>query len=73
MNPAPILARDAVGARLPTDLARGPFGGVQGGAAAALMCAAIEDAAAGFAASVTTHFLKPTPMAPLTVTITPLR
>jgi hypothetical protein len=57
----------------PSDLARGPYGGVQGGAAAALMCAAIEAAADGFVSNVTTHFLKPVPVAPLRVAVIPLR
>ena len=52
-----------------------PFTGMQGGAAAAIMCAAIEEQAgsAFVVASVTTHFLRPVPLAPLQVTATPLR
>jgi hypothetical protein len=61
------------GSWLPTELARGPFGGIQGGATAALMCTAIESAAEGFVSSVTTHFLRPVPVAPLRVAAAPLR
>ncbi len=57
----------------PDPLARGPFEGLQGGAVAALMCAAIEADSEGFVASVTTHFLRAAPLAPLMVTVKPLR
>lgn len=57
----------------PDPSARGPFIGMQGGAAAALMCASVEAMAEGSVASVTTHFLRPVPMAPLEVGIRLLR
>jgi hypothetical protein len=72
MNGAPIFARGIDGAWLVDPIAQGPFEGMQGGAAAALMCAAIEAQAAaermGLVASVTTHFLSAVPLAPLNVT-----
>ena len=58
---------------MPSDFARGPFEGLQGGATAALMCAAIASETAGFVTSATTHFLKPVPMTPLSVNVRPLR
>ncbi|MBA4751009.1 MAG: thioesterase family protein [Sphingopyxis sp.] len=61
----------------PAPLTRGPFGGIQGGASAALMCAQVEALAAveklGAVASVTTHFLRPVPLADLSVTTSVLR
>jgi hypothetical protein len=77
MDSAPIFAPGTNGAWLPDPIAQGPFEGMQGGAAAALMCAAIEAQAAadgaGLVASVTTHFLGPVPLAPLHVEVEPLK
>jgi Thioesterase-like superfamily len=72
MHPGEVFVR-ADESWVPTELARGPFGGIQGGAAAALMSAEIESAGQGFLSSVTTHFLRPVPVAPLRVAATPLR
>jgi len=69
----PVFTRDADGGWSPGLYARGPFEGLQGGAVAALIAQAVEAAADGFVASVTTHFLKPAPLAPLRVTVRPLR
>jgi hypothetical protein len=63
----------AIGRWAPDPLARGPFDGIQGGAAAALMSAAIEVGDGWFIASATTHFLRPVPLAPLAVAAQPLR
>jgi len=72
----PLFKNDA-GRWHPDPIVRGPFEGMQGGAAAALMCAEVEAAAAaeswGFVASCTTHFLRPVPVESLAVTIEPLR
>jgi hypothetical protein len=58
-------------------MTRGPYGGIHGGASAALLCAQVEALAIseglGFAASVTTHFLGPIPLANLSVTTSVLR
>ena len=58
-------------------MTRGPFDGLQGGVAAALMCAEIEALAArdslGFVAAFTAHFLKPVPLQELSVAIEPVR
>ncbi len=56
-----------------TPLARGPFDGVQGGAAAALMTSAAELEFGDLISSITTHFLQPTPLGRLTVALRPLR
>ncbi len=73
----PLFQTDDAGQWRPDPFAQGPFDGLQGGGVAALMTAQIETRARaegwGAPASVTTHFLKPAPLAPLTVTITPLR
>jgi hypothetical protein len=73
----PLFARNADGAFIPDPTVRGPFEGMQGGTAAALMCAEVEAAAAregwGFVASFTTHFLRPVPVEPLAVSVEPLR
>lgn len=61
------------GAWTPGSYVRGPFDGVQGGAVAALMAEAVQGVAPGFLASVTTHFLKPVPLATLRVRAEPLR
>ena len=72
-----LFQKNAAGAWLSDPIVRGPFDGMQGGAAAALMCAQIEAVAAseswGFVSAVTTHFLRPVPIEPLTVVIEPLR
>jgi hypothetical protein len=72
-----LFEKNAEGAWLPNPIVRGPFDGMQGGAAAALMCAQIEAIAAsetwGFVSAVTTHFLRPVPLEPLTVLVGPLR
>ena len=53
----------------PTEYARGPFGGLQGGAVAALMCAELEGIVGtrglGKPVSVSATFLKATPFAPV--------
>lgn len=69
----PIFTERSDGSWMPGEYARGPYKGVQGGAVAALMSAAIEDVYPGFIASVSTHYLKTTPIAPLRVAVTPLR
>lgn len=69
----PVFTRDPDGAWSPSALARGPFDGLQGGGVAALMAVAIEAEAQGFVASLTTHFLRPVPVAPLQVVVRPLR
>lgn len=69
----PVFTLDADGAWSPAADARGPFEGLQGGGVAALMAQAVAAAADGFVASVTTHFLKPAPLAPLRVAVRPLR
>lgn len=61
---------------MPTKFARGPFDGLQGGGVAALMCTHIErwGQVRGLqVASAATHFLKPVPTAPLSVSIKPVR
>lgn len=72
-----IFSPTGRGAWLPKPIARGPFEGMQGGAVAGLMCAEVESVAAarglGFVSAFTAHFLKPTPMAELTVACQPLR
>ena len=54
---------------LPSDLARGPFAGLQGGAVAGLLTAEAERRAAmdelGIPVHLTTWFLRPVPLAPL--------
>jgi hypothetical protein len=71
MDDAAIFTQGIGGAWLPDPIAQGPFEGMQGGAAAALMCAAIEAQATPeqscLVASVTTHFLTAVPLAPLKV------
>lgn len=61
----------------PGPLTRGPFGGIQGGAGAGLLCAQVEAVARaedlGSVASVTTHFLRPVPLVDLNVTTSLLR
>lgn len=69
----PIFTREPSGAWSPDPVARGPFEGMQGGAAAALMCSQVEAEGWGFVSSFTTHFLKPVPLENLTVTVEPLR
>jgi hypothetical protein len=70
----PVFTRDPDGAWSPSLYARGPFEGLQGGGVAALMAQAVVDAAAGgFVASITTHFLRPAPLAPLRVSVRALR
>jgi hypothetical protein len=68
-----IFEQGPPGVWTPNALARGPFEGIQGGALAGLMCAAICDACDGFVASVTTHFLRAAPLASLVVEVKPLR
>lgn len=69
----PVFTLDPDGSWRPSAYARGPFEGLQGGGAAALMAVAVEGEAQGFVASLTTHFLRPVPVAPLRVTVRPLR
>jgi hypothetical protein len=73
----PLFVRAKDGTFAPDPIVRGPFDGMQGGTAAALMCSQIEAAAAmegwGFVASITTHFLRPVPVEPLAVVVEPLR
>lgn len=69
----PVFDLNVDGAWSPTALARGPFEGVQGGAAAALLAVSIQDQCADFIASVTTHFLRPVPLSLLRVAVRPLR
>jgi acyl-coenzyme A thioesterase PaaI-like protein len=74
---APVFAQTPRGTWLPDPIVRGPFDGMQGGAAAALMCAQAEALARadglGFVSAFTTHFLKPVPLEELMVTCEPLR
>lgn len=70
---SPVFALDPDGAWSPSVFARGPFEGLQGGGVAAVMATAIEAQVQGFVASLTTHFLKPVPLAQLRVTVRPLR
>ncbi len=73
----PLFTRNANGSWSPDPIVRGPFEGMQGGTAAALMCAEIETVAAaegwGFVAAFTAHFLRPVPVEALTIGIEPLR
>jgi len=73
----PLFQRSPSGTWLPDPIVRGPFQGMQGGAAAALMSHELELTAAsnrwGFLASFTTHFLQAVPLAELTVHLTPVR
>jgi hypothetical protein len=75
--PEALFTKAADGSWLPDPFTRGPFEGMQGGAAAALMCAEIERAAAqeawGLVAAFTAHFLRPVPLERLSVAIEPLR
>ena len=78
MTSMTALFRPAEGeAWRPDPITRGPFDGMQGGVAAGLMCAEVEAVAGqgglGFVSAFTAHFLKPTPVADLTVTISMLR
>jgi hypothetical protein len=59
----------------PQPIATGPFGGLHGGAAAGIMTQmALRHVEAGFEPiSVRTDFLRPVPMAPLTVSVQPVR
>ena len=59
----------------PQQYARGPFEGLQGGALAALMCAAAEEQMTDDAevVMVNAHFLRPTPLASLEVTAKPVQ
>lgn len=70
-------AGPAPGVWIPTQLARGPFAGLQGGAVAGLLCGEIEAMAAargwGVATSVSAWFLRPVPMAALRTVVSPLR
>ncbi len=54
---------------LPTEYARGPFGGLQGGAVAALLCSELEGVVSaqrlGKPVSVSATFLRPTPFGPV--------
>lgn len=74
---APIFRYTGGGAWLPDHAARGPFDGIQGGAVAALMCSRAEAMAdaeqLGFVAAFSAHFLRPTPLEPLSVSCEPLR
>jgi hypothetical protein len=74
---APIFRPATGGTWLPDQAARGPFDGLQGGAVAALMCSQVEALAdadqLGFVASFNAHFLRPTPLEPLSVACEPLR
>jgi hypothetical protein len=74
---APLFARNTDGSFTPDPVVRGPFEGMQGGTAAALMCTEIEAAAGregwGAVASITTHFLRPVPLEPLNIAVEPLR
>lgn len=59
----------------PQEVARGPFDGLQGGALAALMCAAVEEQIAGDAevVIVNAHYLRPTPLAAVEVAVKPIQ
>lgn len=59
----------------PQDYARGPFDGLQGGAIAALMCAAAEEQMADDAevVMINAHFIRPTPLALLEVIARPIQ
>lgn len=74
---APVFTRMSPNIWRPHPIARGPFDGMQGGAAAALMCAGIEALAAadglGFVASFAANFLKPVALDDLMVDCEPLR
>ena len=66
----PVFHRDnEKGAWQPSDLARGPFAGLQGGAIAGLLTAEIERIAASKALGMPVHlavwFLRPAPLSPL--------
>ncbi len=68
--PLPIFHRDNEGAPWqPSDLARGPFTGLQGGAVAGLLTAEVERIAAtdelGTPVHLAVWFLRPAPLAPL--------
>ncbi len=77
LDDVPVFAPVSQSRWRPHPIARGPFDGMQGGAAAALMCAGVEALAAaeglGFAASFTAHFLKPVALDELIVDCAPLR
>lgn len=51
----------------------GPFGGMQGGAAAAIMCAQVETARLGAITSFTAHFLRPVPVDAIQVSVEAVR
>lgn len=68
-----IFLRETDGAWTATPLARGPFEGVQGGAAAALMTSAAELEFGDLLSSITTHFLRPAPLGRLKVALRPVR
>jgi hypothetical protein len=73
----PLFQRGTNGTWTPDPIVRGPFKGMQGGAAAALMSHELELTGAsdrwGFLASFTTHFLQAVPIADLTVHATLVR
>lgn len=71
MQLAPLFARLEDGSWAPDAVTRGPFAGMQGGAAAALLCSAVEGEANAdfFVASTATHFLRPVPLEPLRVSL----
>ena len=66
-----VFSRDPAGSWIPSPWARGPFGMLQGGALAGLLCAEMEwkaeEIGAGLPAAITTYFLRPAqPSMPLT-------
>lgn len=66
----PVFVAQGDGAWMPSDYARGPFAGLQGGAVAGLMVHELERLAEryglGTALSASVQFLRPVPVAPLT-------
>jgi hypothetical protein len=73
----PVFSSLSSGTWLPDPIVRGPFDGMQGGAAAALMCSQVEALAQaeslGFVSAFTAHFLRAVPLEELMVRIEPLR
>lgn len=73
MDASPVFRPGEEGMWIPDPITRGPFEGMQGGIAAALMCSAVEAMSDGFVASVVTHYLKPVPLLPLKLDVGWLR
>ena len=63
----PYVTLSSDGCWWPTETVQGPFGGMQGGAAAAIMCASVEAGRIGAVTSFSAHFLRPVPVEPIEI------